>query len=122
MPQPDLPVVLTASVAQGSAPSAAALAAYFQSPGGIASLRSRGPVDNIQMEAADSTFFVFTSGTDGDHLRGIISLHGGMIVMIALQPTGATELSEKAKFATLDAFARIIAKANPASILMTRGI
>lgn len=120
MPQPDLPVVLTASIATGPAPTPQALDTYFHSAAGVAHLREQGPVEKMKTTVEKDVFFVYVTGPKGDRWRGIIPLDPDVIVTVALRPTAQTPIPQEARFRALDDFAQRIVRANPSGVYVTK--
>ena len=112
MPQPSLPAILTASIAQGISTTPRALDSFFRSPAGIATLRNQGPVESMRLSTNESALFVFTDGPKGDQWRGLVPLDNGVLVTISLQETGPKPMSAEDRFAELGQFASKIVGAN----------
>jgi len=113
MPQPSVPALLTASIAQGTPTSTAALDRYFRTEAGATALRSSGAVDAMRLEIENGALFIYTNGTDGENWRGLLPLDNGVLITIAMQEIGNQPVTSKDRFAELGLFARRIVSANP---------
>ena len=109
-PQPDLPVVLTASVSTSTTTglTPAAWDDYFRSEAGRAKLSARGRADEVEIlatRARGNAFYLYARNKVGGRgaWRGIVTL-GGAVVTLSLRATGRETLSPRARFALLDAF------------------
>ena len=126
-PQPDLPVVLTASVSTSVRVglTAAALEVYFRSEAGRAKLSARGRADEVEIlatRARGNAFYLYARDKTGgrDRWRGIVTLDGAVITL-SLRATGPEALSPRAQFALLDAFGDRLLAVNRTHRLSAKG-
>ena len=118
MPQPDIPAMLSASVARGVSPPPETLERYFRTQDGAAKLTNASAVS---LRSESNALFLKTTGSSGETWRGIVPVKPGVIVTLALQPIGTQAIPEKAQFNVLSAFADRITAANSNALLATKG-
>lgn len=138
LPQPDVPVVLTAAVVRGRAVSPVALDAYFRAhkaaqasrssekktdslPGSAASGKQGSVLAGLQvLDVAlrdDVVYLNFRDNRDDGGWRGILCIDPDVTITLGLRTIPGIKVSKATQLATLREFAEQIARANGGRVI-----
>jgi len=124
MPQPDLPVVLTAAVARGRAITPGALEAYYASrqKAQQRAARDGGGFEILDVALDNDVVYLHfrDEATKGDW-RGFLGLDPDVTVTLAVRVGPGSRVSKKEQLSALREFARRVAVANSDRVLAARG-
>lgn len=112
-PQPNSPLILTASITPAPLFSPSQLESYFRSPDGLKRINVSGMSETVRFETSENTFYVQTSGDDGTRWRGLFGLRPGLLVTLKLDlPPGTDATPDNRGFATIQEFVARIRASN----------
>jgi hypothetical protein len=124
LPQPDVPVVLTAAVSRGRTVAPTALEAYFkarkQAQAGNAPAWADEQILDVALRG-DVVFLHFSDRTHGNDWRGILGIDPDVTVTLAVRSPANVRVSQTAQLAALRAFADQIVRANADRVLVASG-